>query len=196
MKKIIPEDSVLLPDQAERMFEGKIFDVYQWPQQLFDGSSHTFEMLKRPDTVTAICAVENKILVVNDEQPHLGARQSFPGGRVDKSDAGIEAAAQREILEETGYSFKNWRLIKVSQPYRKMEWFLYVLLAWDVAGQQPPNLDAGEKIDLKMLDFATLKNLVMKRTGYLGESVSIFENIDSLEGLLALPEFQGQTVDR
>lgn len=51
MKKVIPDNAVLVPDAAQHVFEGMIFDVYQWPQKLFDGSEHTFEMLKRPDTV-------------------------------------------------------------------------------------------------------------------------------------------------
>ncbi len=196
MEKIIPEDAVLIPDQAERAFKGMIFDAYQWPQKLFDGSEHTFEMLKRPDTVTTICVVEDKILVVTDEQPHLGARQSFPGGRVDETDATIEAAAQREVLEETGYSFKQWRFIKVSQPYRKMEWFVYVLLAWDADSKQDPHLDPGEKITTRSLPFDELKALVMKNAGYLGESIDLLEGVTSLDQLLALPEFTGKTVDR
>lgn len=196
MRKVIPEDSVLVPDQAKLAFKGMVFDVYQWPQELFDGSSHTFEMLKRPDTVTAICVVEDKILVISDEQPHLGPRQSFPGGRVDETDADILTAAKREVVEETGYSFKNWRLVKVSQPYRKMEWFVYVWLAWDVAGQQAPHLDPGEKIAVRALAFDELKSLVMQKVGYLGESSTIFETIASLNHLLALPEFKGQLVNR
>ena len=196
MKKLIPADAVLIPEQAQRVFQGMIFDTYQWPQQLFDGTEHTFEMLKRADTVTAICVVDDKILVIDDEQPHMGSRQSFPGGRVDDSDESIETAAAREVLEETGYSFNNWRLIKVWQPYRKMEWFVYVLLAWDVAGQQPPHLDPGEKITVQTLDFNTVKSLVIRRSGYLGESSSIFEQVSSLDELLALPEFQGVEVSR
>jgi 8-oxo-dGTP pyrophosphatase MutT (NUDIX family) len=196
MKKIIPEDAVLVPDEATLAFKGMIFDTYQWPQALFDGSSHTFEMLKRPDTVTAICVVEGEILVIDDEQPYLGSRRSFPGGRVDETDASIEAAAQREVLEETGYSFQNWRLVKVSQPYRKMEWFVYVFLAWDVAGQQPAKLDAGERITVQSLSFDELRALIMKQVGYLGESSDLFESLAGLEQLLALPEFSGQTVDR
>jgi ADP-ribose pyrophosphatase len=196
MKKTIPVDSILVPEQAKRVFKGVIFDVYQWRQPLFDETNHTFEMLKRVDTVTAICIVDDKILVIDDEQPHLGIRRSFPGGRVDDADISIEATARREIQEETGYSFKNWRLIKVSQPYRKMEWFVYVLLAWDVADQQPPHLDPGEKITVQVLDFAAVKSLVKQKAGYLGESSNIFEPLDSLDALLALPEFQGQTVDR
>lgn len=196
MKKVIPDDSVLVPDMAELSFQGKIFAVYQWPQKLFDGSEHTFEMLKRTDTATVICVADGKVLVIGDEQPYLGKRQSFPGGRVDPEDQTVEAAAKREILEETGYSFKNWRLIKVSQPYRKIEWFVYVFLAWDETGKQQPALDPGEKISVQLLDFDEVKALVAQRKGYLGESNDIFEAARNLDGLLALPEFEGLEVDR
>lgn len=196
MKKIIPADAVLIPDQAKLAFEGMIFDVYQWQQELFDGSSHTFEMLKRTDTVTAICLVDDKIVVISDEQPHLGARESFPGGRVDKTDETIQVAAEREIREETGYSFKNWRLIKVWQPYRKIEWFVYVWLAWEVIDQQPPEVDPGEKIVVEKLDIETCQQKVSARVGYLGESADLFAQAKTIEGLLELPEFEGQIVER
>src|ERR1700733_8127048 len=100
MKKIIPPSAVLIPDQAKRVFKGEIFDVYQWPQTMFDGTAATFEMLKRPDTVQAIAVVDDKILVLNDEQPHRGARLTFPGGRADKSNESTDAAIKREVHEE------------------------------------------------------------------------------------------------
>ena len=108
---------------------------------------------------------------------------------------------EREILEETGYSFNKWRLVQVRQPYRKIEWFVYVLLAWDMAGQQEPHLDAGEKIGVQPLDFDELKTQIMQDDGasaqsYLGESRDIFGQINSLDDLLALPEFEGREVDR
>lgn len=196
MKKIIPNDAVLVPDNAELKFKGMIFDVYQWPQKLFDGSEHTFEMLKRTDTVSVICVVDGKVLVIDDEQPHLGSRQSFPGGRVDDTDATVEDAAKREVLEETGYSFNNWQLVEVRQPYRKVEWFVYVLVAWDVSGQQEPHLDPGEKIQTTIIDFDELKKLVMDDTGYLGESRSLFKTLDAVDDLTGLPAYSGQTVNR
>lgn len=201
MKKLIPDDSILIPDGAELAFKGMIFDVYQWPQKLFDGSEHRFEMLKRPDTVNIIGVVDGGILVIDDEQPHLGSRRSFPGGRVDPSDGTIESAAKREIREETGYSFRNWRLIKVSQPYRKIEWFMYLLLAWDVEARDQPSLDPGEKIAVKRMAFDEVKKEVMSPKGHLGqsylhESGDIFGPIGGLEELLALPEFTGRQVDR
>ncbi|HXE09878.1 MAG TPA: NUDIX domain-containing protein [Verrucomicrobiae bacterium] len=196
MKKLIPDDSVLVPRQAKQVFQGKIFGVYQWSQQLFDGSEYTFEMLKRIDTVTAICVVNDKILVVDDEQPHLGKRRSFPGGRVDAQDADIQSAAAREIQEETGYTFKQWRLVKVSQPYRKIEWFVYLFLAWDVGDKHEAKPDPGEKIEVVQLEFDELKSHVIADIGYLGPSRDIFKNLNSIDDLLALPEFTGREVDR
>jgi ADP-ribose pyrophosphatase len=196
MKKIIPNDAVLVPDTAELKFQGEIFGVYQWLQEMYDGTSQTFEMLKRADTVTAICIIDDQILVIDDEQPHLGTRTSFPGGRVDDTDESIEAAGKREVLEETGYSFKNWRLIKVTQPYRKMEWFVHVLLAWDVESIQEPKFDPGEKITLKKVPFGDLKQRVLEDKDYLGESRDIFGELSSAQELLGFSEFIGKTVNR
>lgn len=196
MKKVIPKNAVLVPDQADKVFEGMIFDVYQWPQKLFDGSEYTFEMLKRTDTATVICVVDDKLLVIEDEQPHLGKRISLPGGRVDDNDDSTLDAAVREIKEETGCEFINWRLIKVSQPYRKIEWFVYVYLAWDVKTKNQPVLDPGEKIQISEVSFDEFKTLIDQRTDYLTESQDIIENLNNLEDLLSLPEYIGQEVDR
>lgn len=194
MKKIVPKNAVLIPEQARLVFKGVIFDVYQWPQKLFDGSGAIFEMLRRPDTVTVIGVVDDKIIVLNDEQPHVGSRVSFPGGRVDEGET-ILAAARREMREETGHEFKNWRLIGVWQPHPKLEWFIYLYLATDgqkVSGLHP---DAGEKITVETYDFDEVKNKAITKSGYLGQSKEVFEKISSLEELLNLPEFQGQEAD-
>lgn len=194
MKKVIPEDAVLIPEGAELKFQGMIFGVYQWQQKLFDGSEHTFEMLKRTDTVNAICVVDGKILVIDDEQPHLGLRQSFPGGRVDDTDDSTEFAIKREVLEETGYSFENWKLVKVFQPYRKVEWFVYTYVAWGQSGLQEPHLDPGEKINIRTISFEDLKSKVTNDMDYLGEQRDIFSQTASIEDLIILPAFEGQVV--
>ena len=197
MKKIIPNDAVVVPDQAEQVFEGKIYDVYQWPQALFDGSTTTFEMLKRPDTVSAVCIVNDRILVLEDEQPHSGSHRSLPGGRVDETDTGTLQAIQREVLEETGYSFRSWRLIRVEQPHSKIEWFIYLYLATEPEDQvQQPHLDGGEKIVVEQLSFSQLHDLILEKAGYLVDLREVFESAADLPGLRDFPEFSGQTVDR
>ena len=196
MKKVIPEGSTLVPENARLVFEGEIFSVWQWQQTLYDGSQATFEALKRPDTTNVICIDGEKIIIIDDEQPNRANLKTFPGGRVDPEDADIVAAAQREVLEEIGYRFKNWRLVEVKQPIRKIEWFTYLLLAWDAESKQPPHHDAGEKISAQEVSFDELKQLVMNREGYLAETADIFEPLHSLEDLMLLPEFHGQNVDR
>ncbi len=195
MKKIVPKDAVLIPDNAQKVFAGKIFDVYQWPQEMFDGSEATFESLKRPDTVTVIAVTDEKILVIDDEQPRVGSRKSFPGGRVDEGE-GTLAAAKREVREETGFEFQDWKLVRVWQPHTKLEWFIYLYVAQTGQKIGEPQADAGEKITLELLDFKTVKNLSITKSGYLAESKEIFETLNSLEELTSLPEFVGKEVDR
>lgn len=196
MKKIVPEGAILIPDSASRVFKGQIFDIYQWPQEVFDGTKHTFEMLKRPDTVTVIPVVDGQILSINDEQPHTGSKFGFPRGRVDETDPSILEAARREIKEETGYEFSNWRLVNVSQPHFKLEWFIYFYVAWGAKKTAKPHLDAGEKITIKMLDFDQAKKIVIAKAGYLGDSMEIFAKARSIEELTKIPEFKGLEVDR
>lgn len=196
MLKIIADDSSLVPPHAELKYQGQLFSTYQWDQEMFDGTNETFEMIKRTDTVNVIGISEGKIIVITDEQPHFGSRVSFPGGRVDASDRSTLEAAQREMLEETGYQFGNWRLIKVRQPYRKIEWFVYTYLAWDGHKNTQPNPDPGEIISSKLLSFHEVKNMCQNDTGYLADSKELFSSTDSLDELLAAPEFIGQQIDR
>ena len=196
MRKLIREDAILIPDDATCVYKGTVFSVFQWPQVMYDGSVQTFEMLKRDDAAGAICIVDDKLLVQTEEQPHSNTRVNFPGGHVDPEDESTLAAAQREIREETGYSFTNWRLIKVWQPYGKSENFIYLYLAWGVESQTEPLDLPGERIMVQALSFDEVKQKVYAREGYLGDDIDIFEKVSTLEELMQLPECTGVQVDR
>lgn len=196
MKKIIPYDATLIPDKAERVFEGIIYDVYQWQQEQFDGTFKTFEMLRRPDTTVVIGIVDSKIVVIEDEQPHRGLKLTFPGGRADIEGESSLAAAQREMLEETGYRFANWKLVKVYKPLTKMEWFIYIFVADTVIGQGRPHLDPGEKITVRLESYDDMKDLVLKKAGDMGEAEELFADKANLEEFLLLPEFKGREIER
>ena len=66
-----------IPDNAKLVFKGVIFDVYQWQQELFDGSQATFEALKRPGTVQVIPTVGDRVLLSYEEQPGKPRRHTF-----------------------------------------------------------------------------------------------------------------------
>ena len=197
MKKVIPKNAILIPDNATRVFTGIIFDVYQWPQKMFDGSTQTFEMLKRVDTASAIAIKDDKIVVVEVDQPNSYRQLAFPGGRIEKTDkdASTLAAAQREVLEETGMRFKKWRLIHVQQGTQKVEGFFYWYLATDFIDRVEPEDDPGERIKVKLDSYAEVRVEVLTNPD-LAYVRSIFNRIHSLQELKVIAEYIGQEVDR
>lgn len=196
MKKIVPQDAILIPPEAKRVFEGVIFDVYQWQQELYDGTTATFERLKRPDTVLVVGVADDKIVLIDDDQVGRGKVLRLPGGRVEPTDESTLAAAQREIAEETGYEFENWRLVNVVQPENKLEWFAYIYVANKVVGRHQSQNDGGEKITIRLTSFEDTIRYVHENRGLIGKSRELFESVLSVDDLKAMPEFQGKEVDR
>ena len=195
MNKVVPHDAVLIPDSAACVFSGIIYDVYQWQQTLFDGSSTTFEMLRRPDTVVAVCIVEDRILLVSDTQPHRGRRFTLPGGRVEPGESAL-AAIQREVQEETGYVFTTWHLVDVRQPAAKLEWFVNVYVGYGVAHVSIPHTDPGERIKVLQKTLDEMSHLAHTKDSTIAETRHLFESVRSTQELCAILEYKGQVVDR
>lgn len=146
-----------IPEGAEKVFDGIIFDVYHWEQKMFDGSTETFEKLKRVDTVNVIAMVGDKIILQEQEQP--GEKfLSLPGGRCGKDEDHMEAM-KREFLEETGYASKDIFFWKENQPFSKIVWKVKYYIARDCYFVQEPKLDAGEKIKTRFITFDELLEL-------------------------------------
>lgn len=189
MRTIIPKNSNLIPEGSKLVFKGQIFDVYQWEQEMFDGSKATFEMLKRPDTIKVIAIKDDKIVITDEQQPNDRAYYDIPGGRHDEEGETELEAAKRELLEETGMKFKNWKLIEVSQPHSKIDWLVYIFLATEFESQTDQKLDVGEKIEIKLLSLDEIKNLINNpRNRYLPKD--ILDQINSFEELNNFPEYK------
>ena len=196
MQKIIPVGSRLVPDEATKVFTGQIFDVYQYQQELYDGSFGTFEMLRRPDTTSAICIVDDKIIVIEDEQPHRKMVIALPGGRTEPTDISVLDALKREVREETGHVFDSWELLEVSQPHEKMEWFIYCYLAFDAGEKIAAHVDAGEKIKVNYYTLDQVKELANNGEPRFAPYKKFFDACKTVQDLKNLPQFQGQEVNR
>ncbi len=188
MRTVLPNKARLIPEGAKRVFEGKIFDVYQWDQELFDGSHAVFEMIKRPDTVNVLAVKDGKLVVLEQEQPGSGMFYSLPGGRHDNPRESELEAAKRELLEETGMTFKEWRLISATQPFAKMEWFIYTFLATSFEKQTGVRLDSGEKIAMRLMTLGEVKAMIgdLDANSRLDFSREIFDRVETVEDLESL----------
>lgn len=189
MRDVLPINAKLVPQEAKLVFKGIIYDTYQWEQEMFDGSHQTFEMLKRPDTVKILAVKDGKVVVLEQEQPGHEAFFDLPGGRHDIESESELDAAKREMAEETGLTFKAWKLLDVTQPHTKIEQFVYIFLATDFEKQVETHLDVGEKITVQYLDFDTFKQLVSNpKARYLPKE--LLEKVNSIDELFALPEYK------
>jgi ADP-ribose pyrophosphatase len=194
MKKIVPVNASLIPDGAERVFKGTIFDVYHWQQEMFDGSFDTFEMLRRPDAVAVVAIRDGKLVVVHEQQPNNTPWYAIPAGRHDVPGETHLEAAQRELAEEAGMEFTSWRLIDVNQPVEKIEWFVYVYIATDFKREVPLAHEKGEKINVHLMDLVDYHGLKGKeRMRFWSQHL---EDAESVDELLALPEFKGKEIER
>ncbi len=187
IRKFTPTWAKLIPTQAECKFHGEVFDVYQWPQEMFDGTTATFELLRRQDTVTTIAIKGDKIIVEYQTQPHQDWFYDYPGGRHDNPNEDELAAAKRELREESGMTFKNWKLIDVKQPYSKMDWLIYTFIATDFESQQPQQLDGGEKIKVLEVTLDELRELAKLPNSKFLER-DFMKNVKTLDDLKNLPE--------
>ncbi len=173
---IIPQKKNGIPPEAKRVFKGVVFDVYQWEQKMYDGTTATFEKLKRPDTALTIPVLpDGKILISEQEQPGRPSDIGLLGGRVDERE-GILEAAKRELREESGYTSNEWSLLSAEEPVIKMDWAIYTFIAKNCMKTSEQKLDAGEKIALKTVTFDELLDLVTDEKFYdLGLKMIITE---------------------
>ncbi|MGD9128985.1 MAG: NUDIX hydrolase [Candidatus Woesebacteria bacterium] len=161
MKIIRPPIKQKMPASAERVFKGVIYDVYHWQQKLYDGKFKTFEKLKKAHDGVNIIPVtqDKKIIVTYQEQPGYKAFYGLPGGVIDPGEAPL-AAAERELLEETGHQAQRFLLWDAIQPYSKIDWAVYTFIAKGCERVADLNLDGGEKIELKFFAFEQFLKLM------------------------------------
>lgn len=150
-----------IPAHAERVFAGVLFEVWQWQQEMFDGSVQTFEMLRRPDTAGVLPVVGDTILILEQRQPHKPEPfLSLPGGRFEPGDT-AELAAARELAEETGYRAQELEPWLALQPIGKIDWTIHYFIGHGCERIGEQSLDGGEDIQPRLVsldEFLELAN--------------------------------------
>jgi ADP-ribose pyrophosphatase len=146
-----------IPEHAKKVFQGEIFEVWQWEQKLYDGSSQTFEMLRRADSTIVIAVTEEKTIVITEQMQPNWERPlvSLPGGIVEHDEDAL-SAAKRELLEETGFASDHWELWREFSPMGKVVRSMWVFIARHARRVSDPTPDAGERITVRTADLDEL----------------------------------------
>lgn len=152
---------VKVPSNAKRVFKGVVHEVYQWDQEMFDGSVEVFEMIKRRGGSAIICVTDDcRIVVLNEEQPFRGEFLSIPAGGLDEGEkSDFLALAKRELLEETGFEAGIWEKFIFSNGFSKLDMPEYIYIAKNCKKVADLNLDVGEKIFVDFYEFEDFLNL-------------------------------------
>lgn len=142
-----------IPQHAKRVFKGKVFEIFQWEQQMFTERTKVFEFAKRLDGAGIIATVGNKIVVLRQKQPNTSWYYTLPGGYMDEPGESPKQCALRELLEETGLKSKKMKLWKTYKGGGRVHSNYYIFIAQDCQKLAEQELDGGEIIEVQLKSF-------------------------------------------
>ena len=117
--------------------------------RLPDGSQSTREYIVHPGAVMIVAQLDNGRLIVERQYRHpmQAVMVEFPAGKLDTGEASL-ACARRELLEETGYSARQWAKAGVLHPVISYSTeFIDIWFARDLTPGER-KLDTGEFLDV------------------------------------------------
>ena len=139
--------------KSQELFSGHFLHAFRDTVALPDGTQATREYVIHPGAVMVIPMLEipgQAMQLVLERQYRYPVQQvmiEFPAGKLDPHESSLQCA-QRELLEETGYSAKQWARAGLMHPVISYSTeFIEIWFAKDLSlGQR--QLDAGEFLDV------------------------------------------------
>ena len=147
-----PVDDVHLTETrvgSEELLHGHFLHAFRDTVRLPDGSQASREYVIHPGAVMVVAELPDGRLVLERQfrYPVQSVMIEFPAGKLDAGEASL-ACARRELLEETGYTAKQWARAGVLHPVISYSTeFIDIWFARELtAGQR--QLDQGEFLDV------------------------------------------------
>ena len=158
--------------RSQQVLQGDFLDVRRDIVQLPDGTEASREYVIHPGAVMIVAQLGDGQLVLERQfrYPVQAVMIEFPAGKLDAGEASL-ACAQRELLEETGYTARAWARAGVLHPVISYSTeFIDIWFARGLTLHQR-KLDAGEFLDVFTASQATL--LDMSRSGQITDAKTL-----------------------
>lgn len=142
---------------SQELLRGHFLHAFRDIVRLPDGREASREYVRHPGAVMVIAQLDDGRLVLERQYryPVQRVMLEFPAGKLDAGEASL-ACAQRELLEETGYTAALWARAGVMHPVISYSTeFIDIWFAKDLT-PGPRKLDAGEFLDVLMATPAEL----------------------------------------
>lgn len=137
----------------KKVFQGEIFSIWQWEQEMFDGSMRTYEKAARTNGGRVIGVMPDKrILLVEDDQPDRGIAFGPAGGQLEEGET-PEEGAKREFFEETGYEAETLIPFYINAAGFRVDVQVDVFIGKGLIKKGEPQQSAGEKITIRFFTF-------------------------------------------
>ena len=138
---------------SRRVFDGKMIGVRVDTLRAADGASYEREVVEYGQAVVLVPVdAEGRLLLVRQYRHPAGAwLLELPAGGVDGTDASFEAAAQRELREETGHRGTLTRIGGMYLAPGYSEEYQHIFAATDLV-EDPLDADDDEDLVLERVD--------------------------------------------
>lgn len=175
--------------KSEQLFDDLWFKVRKDTCEQPDGKIvDPYYVYEFPTWVTAVALTEDGQIILERQYRHALGETAWeiPGGCVDDTDVSHQAAIERELLEETGYRFKDFHYLgKTSaNPSTNSNW-MHMYLATGGKKVEEQALDENEDIEIHLFSLDEVKDKL--RAGEIIQSMHVtclFYALDKLGRLI------------
>lgn len=124
-----------------------------------------YYVMELSDVASIVAITKDKKIILVKEYKHGVKKEvlQLPSGYIDKNETPL-AAAQRELVEETGYRSRKWTpLGKLTGSPGRLNHYYHIFLAEDVEKVQEPTLEPGESATIRTYHLKEIEKELKKQ---------------------------------